>query len=220
MDINRVDNEVVGLRGDLVDKIVDLVMERIADERLIPVEFSARHVHLSSQHMIEMFGEDRELTKRKDLSQPGQFQYDEKVTLIGPRGVIKGVSILGPPRGRTQVEVSKTDAVLLGIDPPVRESGKLEGSETLFIASDNSVIKADESVIVAKRHIHMTPKNAEEFGVVDKQIVRVEILSSRPLIFSDVVVRVSRSYSLNMHIDFDEANAAGCTPTTVCRICL
>jgi putative phosphotransacetylase len=149
------------------------------------------------------------MSKKKDLSQPGQFQYNERVTLIGPKGVLKGVAILGPARDKTQVEISKTDAIALGINPPVRESGDLDGSEKIYIATEKTVIEANESVIIAKRHIHMTQEDAKRLGVKDKQLVRVRINSDRPVVLEDVVVRVNSRYRLSMHIDFDEANGAG-----------
>lgn len=193
----------------LVSNIVKRVVEIINNDKSIPVEASARHVHLSKEHMVKLFGEDYEMTKKKDLSQPGQFQYNERVTLIGPRGIIKGVGILGPAREKTQVEISKTDARTLGIDPPVRESGQLSGSGALFIATEKAVIDAKESVIIAMRHVHMTTEDAVRFDVNDKQLVSVKVKADRPIVFEDVVVRVNDRYKLSMHIDLDEANAVG-----------
>ncbi|XVE34066.1 phosphate propanoyltransferase [Wukongibacter baidiensis] len=184
-------------------------MDTICCDKTIPVEASARHVHLSVEHIERLFGKDYEMSKKKELSQPGQFQYNERVTLIGPRGVLKGVAILGPARDKTQVEISKTDARALGINPPVRESGKLDGSGNIYIATEKAVVEANESVIIAKRHIHMTPDDAESFGVEDKQLVSVRVKGDRTVVFEDVVVRVNRIYKLSMHIDFDEANACG-----------
>lgn len=207
------------MNSDIVDIIVEKVRQRLAAECFIPVEASARHVHLSQEHIALLFGSDYRLTQKRELSQPGQYQCCERVRLIGPKGVINGVAVLGPPRKRSQVELTLTDSVLLGIRPPVRDSGDLEGSGTLFIASEKAVIEAEDSVIIAKRHIHMRPMDAEHFGVNDRQGVSVRILGQRPLIFEDVLVRVSDSYSLAMHIDFDEANAAGLTEGTVCEIC-
>lgn len=203
---------------DLVEIITKKVKEELEKNFLIPVEASARHVHLSQEHIAELFGQGYELTKKKDLSQPGQFQYNERVTLIGPKGVIGGVAVLGPPRQKTQVEISRTDAMALGVNPPVRDSGDLSESESLYIATPIAVIKAAESVIIAKRHIHMTKRDAEHFNVKDKELVKVKVFGERPLILEDVLIRVSDSYILRMHVDFDEANASGCTPETVCRI--
>ncbi|SKC81574.1 phosphate propanoyltransferase [Maledivibacter halophilus] len=192
----------------LIKEIVKRVMDRVDYNMTIPIEASARHVHLSQNHMEKLFGKEYKMSKKKDLSQPGQFQYKERVTLIGPKGVIKGVAILGPAREKTQVEISKTDARILGIDPPIRESGKLKDSDSLFIMAGKVVIEAKESVIIAKRHIHMTPRDAEKFAITDKQLVKIRVKSERPIVFEDVLVRVSSRYKLSMHIDFDEANAA------------
>lgn len=193
----------------LVSNIVKRVIKIINSDKSIPVEASARHVHLSKEHIQKLFGKDYEMTKKKDLSQPGQFQYNERVNLIGPRGIIKGVGILGPAREQTQIELSKTDARTLGVDPPVRESGQLSGSDTLFIASEKSVVDAKESVIIAMRHVHMTPEDAVRFNVKDKQLVNVRVKGDRPIVFEDVVIRVNDRYKLSMHIDLDEANAVG-----------
>ncbi|RKD27208.1 phosphate propanoyltransferase [Caminicella sporogenes] len=184
-------------------------MDTIGKSNTIPIEVSARHVHLSKEHIEKLFGRDYNMSKKKDLSQPGQFQYEERVMLIGPKGILRGVAILGPAREKTQVEISKTDAVVLGINPPVRESGNLEGSEKIYIATEKAVVEAMESVIIAKRHIHMTPEDAKKFGVEDKQLVSVKVKSDRPVVFEDVLVRVNKEYKLSMHIDFDEANASG-----------
>jgi len=193
----------------LIKEIVKKVMDTINGSKAIPVEVSARHVHLSEEHIEKLFGKDYNMTKKKDLSQPGQFQYEERVTLIGPKGVLMGVAILGPARNKTQVEISKTDARTLGINPPVRESGKLDGSGNICIATERAVAEAKESLIIAKRHIHMTPEDAKRFAVDDKQLVRVRVKGDRPVVFDDVVVRVNNKYMLSMHIDFDEANASG-----------
>lgn len=173
------------------------------------VETSARHVHLSEEHLKVLFGEGATLTKKKDLSQPGQFACEERVTVVGPKKSIERVSILGPTRPATQVEVSLTDARSLGIDAPVRESGDVAGSGACKLIGPAGEVEISEGVIVAKRHIHFTPEDAAEFGVADKQIVSVKIESGdRSLVFGDVVVRVSPKFAAAMHIDTDEANAA------------
>ena len=177
--------------------------------RKIPVGISARHIHVSQEHLELLFGPGYRLTSIKDLSQPGQFAADERVTLVGPKGVIQKVRILGPVRNRTQVEISRTDCYALGILAPVRESGDISGTPGIVIVGPYGPIKIDEGVIIAKRHIHFTPKDAEEFGVSDSQIVLVKTEGERPLIFDDVVVRVREDFALDMHIDTDEANAAG-----------
>ena len=174
----------------------------------ILVETSARHVHVSPADLAILFGEGYQLTKKKDLSQPGQFACEERVAVIGPKNSFPAVSILGPERKQTQVEISASDARAIGVSCPVRESGDLAGSAGCKIVGPKGEIEISEGVIIAKRHIHMTPADAEKYGVEDKQIVSVKIDSpDRSLIFGDTVVRVSDSYALAMHIDTDEANA-------------
>lgn len=172
------------------------------------VETSARHVHLSRRDLDILFGEGYELTNKKDLSQPGQFACNERVDVVGPKKTLAGVTILGPTRSATQVELSMTDARAVGIKAPIRESGDVAGSAPCRLVGPQGEIELAEGVIVAKRHIHMTPADAAEFGVADKQIVSVRIDGGeRSLVFGDVVVRVSSSYALAMHIDTDESNA-------------
>ncbi len=173
------------------------------------VETSARHVHLTEEHIKILFGEGATLTVKKPLSQPGQFACEERVTLVGPKKSIPNVIILGPARSATQVEVSLTDARTLGVDAPVRESGDIAGSGACKIVGPCGEVEISEGVIAAKRHIHLTPADAEAFGVEDKQIVSVKINSAdRSTIFGDVVVRVSPKFAAAMHIDTDESNAA------------
>ena len=175
------------------------------------VETSARHVHLTEEHFKILFGEQATLTKKKDLSQPGQFACEERVEVIGPKKSIAGVSILGPYRKSTQVELSATDARSLGIPIFIRESGDLNGTPGCKLVGPCGEIDLQEGVIVAKRHIHATPEDAKLLNVQDKDIVQVKVdTAQRSLIFGDVVVRVSSSYALAMHIDTDESNAAGC----------
>ncbi len=207
------------MEENLVREVVKKVLKSLNNVRgTIPVEASARHVHLSQNDVKKLFGENYELTKKKDLSQPGQYQCNERVTLIGAKGTIHGVAVLGPAREHTQVEVSNTDARVLGINPPVRESGKLSNSASIYIATENGVIECREAAIVAKRHIHMKPEDAKNFNVMDKQMVSVRIMSERPVILEDVVVRVHKNYKLSMHIDIDEANAVGYTNETVGQV--
>ena len=173
------------------------------------VETSARHVHLTEEHVEALFGQGATLTVKKMLSQPGQFASEERVTLVGPKKSIANVSILGPVRPATQVEVSLTDARTLGVAAPVRESGDIAGSPGIKIVGPAGEIDIEEGVIAAKRHIHFTPEDAEQFGVEDKQIVSVKIDSAdRSTVFGDVVVRVSPKFAAAMHIDTDESNAA------------
>lgn len=180
------------------------------------VETSARHVHVTREALNILFGEGYELTVKKMLSQPGQYASAERIDVVGPKKTLSGVSILGPVRPETQVELSLTDARSIGIAAPVRESGQIVGSGACKLVGPKGEVEISEGVIVAKRHIHMTKADAAEFGVADKQIVSVKVDSAdRSLIFGDVVVRVSDSYALAMHIDTDESNAAGMAPGTM-----
>lgn len=179
----------------------------------ILVEVSARHIHLSEGDLEVLFGSGYQLVKRKDLSQPGQYACEEKVEVIGERGKM-AVSVLGPAREETQVELSLTDARALGIEAPIRESGDTRGSGACVIRGPQGMLRLREGVIAAKRHIHLTPKEARQIGVRDREEVSVHVRSdSRAMIFKDVVVRISEKYSAAMHIDTDEANAAGITGT-------
>ena len=171
------------------------------------VETSARHVHVTAEALEILFGKGHKLTNKKDLSQPGQFACEEKVTVIGPKGSLKA-SILGPERSANQVELSLTDARTIGVVAPVRESGDITGSGNCVIEGPCGSVEVECGVIAAKRHIHMTPADAEELGVSDKEIVCVKVDTPRPLVFGDVVVRVSDKFALAMHIDTDESNAA------------
>ncbi len=176
----------------------------------ILVETSARHVHVTAADLETLFGAGYALTPKKDLSQPGQFACEERVDIVGPKRTLSGVSILGPVRPATQVELSLTDARSIGVAAPVRESGDIAGSGACKIVGPKGEVEITEGVIAAKRHIHMTPADAAEYGVEDKQIVCVKVESDgRSLVFGDVVVRVSPKFSLAMHIDTDESNAAG-----------
>lgn len=174
----------------------------------ILVETSARHVHLSEADIEALFGKGYTLTEKKPLSQPGQYACEERVTLVGPKREIANVIILGPARKATQVEVSLTDARTLGVEAKVRESGDIAGTAGLKLVGPAGEVEIKEGVIAAKRHIHMAPEHAAEFGVEDKQIVSVKIESERTTVFGDVVVRVSPAFALAMHIDTDESNAA------------
>ena len=187
-------------------------------ENKVLVEISARHVHLSKEDLETLFGKGYELTVKKELSQPGQFASNERVRVVGAKSEFPAVSILGPCRKETQVELSLTDARSIGVTAPVRESGDLEGSGSCKLVGPAGEIEIEKGVIAAKRHIHATTADAEKMGLENGQIVSVEIPTSngRNLTFGDVVVRVSDSYALAMHIDTDEANAAKiATGTTV-----
>ncbi|MBQ3593085.1 MAG: phosphate propanoyltransferase [Clostridia bacterium] len=172
------------------------------------VEVSARHVHVSQEDLEKLFGKGYELTVKKMLSQPGQYACEEKVAVVGPKGELK-MSILGPVRSATQVEVSYTDARALGIAVPVRESGDTKGSAGVKLVGPAGEVELAEGAIAAMRHIHMTTADAAEYGVKDKDIVSVKVGGPRGLVFDNTVVRVSDTYALAMHIDTDEANAAG-----------
>ncbi len=177
-------------------------------EKTVLVETSARHVHVTKETLETLFGEGYQLTKKKDLSQPGQFACAERVQVIGPKGSFPAVSILGPERPADQVEISASDARSIGVVAPVRESGDVAGSGACKLVGPKGEVELKEGVIIAKRHIHMTPEDAEKYGLQDKQVVSVEIKSAeRSLVFGDVVVRVSPKYALAMHIDTDESNA-------------
>lgn len=186
-------------------------------ENQVLVEISARHVHVSQEDMETLFGKGYELTVKKELSQPGQFACEERVKVIGAKGEFPAVSILGPVRKETQVEVSLTDARSIGVQAPVRESGDLEGSGACKLVGPAGEVELEKGVIAAKRHIHATTADAEKMGLENGEIVSVEIptANGRNLTFGDVVVRVSDSYALAMHIDTDEANAAGMAPNTM-----
>lgn len=172
------------------------------------VETSARHIHVTQEHLEILFGKGHELTKKKDLSQPGQFACEERVTIVGPKKELAGVSILGPVRSATQVELSATDARSIGIAAPIRESGDVAGSGACKVIGPCGEIEISEGVIVAKRHIHLTPADAEELGVKDKDIVWVKLdTDGRKAVLGDVVVRVSEKFARAMHIDTDESNA-------------
>ena len=173
------------------------------------VETSARHVHLTKEHVDILFGEGHGLTFKKDLSQPGQFACEERVSVVGPKNTIKNVIVLGPERKASQVEVSLTDARTLGVVAPVRESGDVANSGACKLVGPCGEVELSEGVIAAKRHIHFTPAEAAEAGVSDKEVVMVKVTSNdRTTIFGDVVVRVNENFSAAMHIDTDESNAS------------
>ena len=175
----------------------------------VMVETSARHIHVSQQDLETLFGAGYQLTKKKDLSQPGQYACAERVDVVGPKKTLAGVSILGPTRKSTQVEISLTDARSIGVNAPIRESGDTAGSGACKLVGPAGEVELTEGVIAAKRHIHMTTADAAEFGLTDKQVVSVKIDNAdRSTVFGDVVVRVNDTFALAMHIDTDEANAA------------
>lgn len=172
------------------------------------VETSARHLHVSQEHLEILFGQGYQLTNKKDLSQPGQFACAEKVEVVGPKGSLK-MSILGPVRPATQIEIAKSEARTLGVNAPIRESGKTEGTPGCKLVGPCGEVELTEGIMVAMRHLHITPEDAEKAGIVDKQIVKLAInTEGRSLVFGDVLARVSPTAATAVHLDTDEANAA------------
>lgn len=180
----------------------------------ILIEVSARHVHVTTEDLETLFGKGYQLTPKKDLSQPGQYAAAERVDLVGPRSTLKNVSILGPVRQASQVEVSMSDARTLGLNPSIRESGNIDGTIGVQLVGPAGSVTLDKGLIVAKRHVHLTPEAAEAQGVVNGQVVEIKVQTDdRSMTFGDVVIRVSEKFATAMHIDTDEANAAGITST-------
>ncbi len=201
----------------IVEDIIKKVMKQLDNTAIapvdsnnceaIPVELSARHAHLSQKDALELFGGP--LTFDRELSQPGQFLCKERIRLIGPKGVIDNVAILGPSRDLSQVEISKTDARMLGTKTPVRQSGDIKGTPGIILASRKGIVGLEEGLIVAGRHIHMTTCDALQMGVCDKDMVSVHIDGERPAVLEDVLIRTNDSFKLSMHIDLDEGNGSG-----------
>ena len=185
------------------------LIEGVLRALTVPMEASGRHVHLSREGVDRLFGPGHRLTPVRDLSQPGQFVCAERVQLCGPKGVLDKVVVLGPERKECQAEISLTDAVTLGVTPPVRLSGDLDGTPGFVLRYGDRVLCLDRGLMVAKRHIHMTPDDARRLGVEDRQRVRLKTLTARPLIFGDVEVRVRSDFATSAHLDYDEANACG-----------
>ncbi len=185
------------------DAIAQAVMKRI----FVELEASGRHVHVTKEQAMTLFGHP--LTPKRDLSQPGQYLANERVTVIGPKGEFTHVAVLGPERKEAQVELSMTDARTLGIKAPLRLSGDVKNSPGAVLQGEKGSVKLSQGVIVAQRHIHITPEDATIMQVQDKQVVRLQTYTDRPLIFDDVVVRVSPDFATYVHLDYDEANACG-----------
>jgi putative phosphotransacetylase len=179
------------------------------EKHMIPVGLSNRHIHLSQADLDVLFGEGYELKKFKDLSQPGQYAAEEKVDVVGTKGTLKGVRILGPVRKDTQIEISLADGFVLGVNPPVRDSGDIIDSPGVKVVGPKGEVMLEKGVIAAARHIHMHTSDAENFGVADKDVVSVRIGGKRGLVFENVLVRVHKEYALEMHVDVEEGNAAG-----------
>ena len=199
-----------------LDELVSEVAKRVQASltQSFEIEASGRHVHLCQEHIDMLFGPGYKLNPTKYLSQPGQFAARERVTLVGKKGTLHNVIILGPPRNKSQVEISLTDALALGEKVPVRLSGDTDGTPGIMIMNGSKSVLLPEGLIVAKRHIHVNDKDADRLNVKDKQVVKVKTCSARPLIFDDVVVRISPKFATFMHIDYDEANACGFTKGT------
>lgn len=199
-----------------IDVIVDAVMKEISNKLFIMVEASGRHVHLSREDLNTLFGYGYQLTPAKDLSQPGQYACEERVTITGPKNSIKNVVILGPERSKTQVEISLTDALTLGVKAPVRLSGDISNTPGITITNPKNgvTIEPKEGLIVAKRHIHMTPEDALRFNIKNGERVKVKVFGERPVILEDVDIRVDKNFRTSMHIDYDEANACGYNKNT------
>lgn len=178
-------------------------------KKMLPAALSNRHIHLTEDHIEILFGKGHDLIKLRDLSQPGQYACEEKVDLVGSKNTIKGVRVLGPPRPKTQVEISLSDGFVLGVIPPVKDSGDIAGSPGIKIVGPDGEVEIQEGLIVAARHIHMDTSDAKVFGVVDKQRVKVRTTGFRALIFENVLMRVDDKFALEMHVDMDEGNAAG-----------
>lgn len=191
----------------IVEEIVSKLKDASTQDHSIPMAVSARHCHISQKDLEILFGTGYQLTKKADLSQPGQFAANETITIAGPRGSLEKVRILGPARNMTQVEVSRTDSFKLGLKPPLRESGNIEGSSPVTLIGPKGSLYKKEGLIIAQAHIHMNPEDAEGFGVKNGEYVKVEIEGERPISFEKVLIRISPRYRLEMHIDTDEANA-------------
>ena len=181
--------------------------ERVLKNIFVELEASGRHVHVTAEQAMTLFGHP--LTEKRPLSQPGQFLANERLTVVGPKGEFRNVAVLGPERKEAQVEISLTDGKVLGITPPVQLSGNVENSPGAVLIGPVGQVVLGKGVIAAQRHIHMTPADAARFGVEDKQAVKLQVFTDRPLIFEDTVVRVSEKFATFVHLDYDEANACG-----------
>ena len=190
-------------------KRIERLAEQIVARLTVEIEASGRHVHLCRAHVEALFGPGYQLNRVRDLSQPGQFACAERVSLEGPKGILQNVVVLGPERPESQVEISLTDGVALGITPPVRLSGDIAGTPGITLRHGDRVLRLERGLVAAKRHIHMTPADAARFGVENGREVRLKCRTGRPLTLEDVEVRVSPQFATFAHIDYDEANACG-----------
>ena len=201
-----------------MEQLIEQVMDTMTKAGLVQVEVSARHVHLTDQDVEVLFGKGAVLHEKRPLSQKGQYLSEERVTLIGPKGKKERVAVLGPVRSATQVELSVSDCVSLGVKAPLRESGDVEGSGPITIEGPAGSISITQGTIVAQNHIHVPTDVARMLDLKDKEHVSVKILSERPVTFEDVIIRVSDAFTFRMHIDFDEANAASVSGFTLGKI--
>ena len=195
-----------------LERLAEAVLGRI----FVPLEASGRHVHITREQAMALFGHP--LTPKRELSQPGQYLSNERVTVVGPKGEFQNVAVLGPERKEAQVEISLTDGRTLGLNPPVRLSGDVKGSPGAVLMGPKGKVVIQSGVIAARRHIHMTPEDASRMGVRDKQVVKLQTFTDRPLTFGDVAVRVSPEFATYVHLDYDEANACGMKPGDLGRI--
>jgi len=195
---------------------LDALVQQVLGRLFVELEASGRHVHVTKEQAMALFGHP--LTPKRELSQPGQFLANERVTVIGPRGEFQNVAVLGPERKEAQVEISLTDGRNLGITPPVRLSGKVDGTPGAILEGPRGRVEIPQGVLAAQRHIHMTPADAAAMGVKDKQVVKLQTYTGRPVVFDDVVIRVSPEFRTFVHLDYDEANACGYRPGDLGRI--
>lgn len=183
------------------------LVDAVVSSLFVELEASGRHVHVTKEQALTLFGHP--LTPKRPLSQPGQYLANERVTVVGPKGEFANVAVLGPERKAGQVEVSLTDARTLGVEAPVRLSGDVKNSPAILLRGEKGCVPLPEGVIAAQRHIHLTPEDAKKFRVTDKQSVKLQTYTARPVVFEDVVVRISPDFASYVHLDYDEANACG-----------
>lgn len=195
-----------------IDALAQAVMARL----FVPIEASGRHVHVTKEQAIALFGHG--LTPERPLSQPGQFLSKERVTIIGPKGEFQNVAVLGPERNAAQIEISLTDGKTLGITPPIHLSGKTSGTPGAILKGPCGQVQVSQGVMAAQRHIHLSPDDGRRFGVADKQVVRLQAFTARPVVFEDVIVRIHPDFRSAVHLDYDEANACGFCRGDVGRI--
>ena len=186
---------------------IQMLTEQLVHRLFVELEASGRHVHVTREQAQTLFGHG--LTPRRPLSQPGQYLANERVTVVGPKGTFENVAVLGPERKESQVEISLTDGRTLGLEAPVRLSGDVSGTPGVTLIGPAGTVTLNQGVIAAQRHIHLTPEDARNFGVKDKQVVKLQTFTARPVIFQDVAVRVSPEFASYVHLDYDEANACG-----------